>query len=337
MVAKRKDFDPFKKQQRESQRVKREARKETAIKAVLTGAVLKEEKVLSSSFRGLGGKGVREVRVAETLDFMPSALLSLMNIYDEAFDKETHQLLTHVVQGEQDQAEILLKSNPNLLFEKGTITDLSKRTFKNITAFQYALWALDWHMWKMLLKYMLPEEALVQYQELEDKGTVHGKHFSLTPLIEALNSYVENYSGWYAAQNWTAMATYWYRQVGGAQLLLPAHVAQEYCHPSRSFSPVPNFEEANLPRSLKLYGEQEEWYTATYNGGWLGEKFGVCRFSWEAADTFRVYIYSYAPDLMMLSVKADADAVQCLSSTRQQQLAKLRSDLLSSLDKMPQP
>ena len=44
-----------------------------------------------------------------------------------------------VAEGEQDQAEVMLKSNPNLALVPGDVTDLSKRTFTRITGFQYAV------------------------------------------------------------------------------------------------------------------------------------------------------------------------------------------------------
>ena len=102
------------------------------------------------------------------------------------------QLLRYVAEGEQDEAEKLIEGNKNLLLHAGTVTDLSGREFKGITAFQYALWAMDWHMWTMIQKY-LPEEAQrEQFEVLETKGTAHGKHFSLQPLTGALQTYVDN-------------------------------------------------------------------------------------------------------------------------------------------------
>jgi hypothetical protein len=71
--------------------------------------------------------------------------------------KKIHELLRLVVEGEQDQAEAMIKKDKNLLLAAGRIIDLSGREFERITAFQYALWALDWHMWTMIQKY-LPTE-----------------------------------------------------------------------------------------------------------------------------------------------------------------------------------
>lgn len=144
----------------------------------------------------------------------------------------------------------MLQVKPVLALERGTVTDLAKREFKNITGFQYAVWALDWHMWRMLLKYMVKEAAALQFGELEEKGTAHGKHFSLTPLIEALAGYAQNCNAWYRAEKWEEMRVYWCKEVGGKQWLLPAHVVNEYCHPTRPFYPCPEFREDNLIRSL---------------------------------------------------------------------------------------
>ena len=71
----------------------------------------------------------------------------------------------HVAFGEQDEAKEMLKINPELLLHKGDVTDYSNRTFKGITAFQYALWALDWHMWMMIKKYLPDDVAAAQLSD----------------------------------------------------------------------------------------------------------------------------------------------------------------------------
>jgi len=79
------------------------------------------------------------------------------------------RLLNHVIRGEQDLAEEIIKKQPELMFVKGTVKDFSKRTIKG-SAFQYALGALDNGMWEMMEKYfdaIAPEEnhALAQSKE----------------------------------------------------------------------------------------------------------------------------------------------------------------------------
>ena len=59
---------------------------------------------------------------------------------------ELQAFLNQVVAGKQDEAEDMLKQNLALALASGTVTDHAKRTFRNITGFQYAVWALDLHM-----------------------------------------------------------------------------------------------------------------------------------------------------------------------------------------------
>ena len=68
-----------------------------------------------------------------------TAINTIIIDYCGVSSEATNELLTLVARGEQDQAEAIISGNPMLVLEKGTVTDLSKRTFKEITAFQYAL------------------------------------------------------------------------------------------------------------------------------------------------------------------------------------------------------
>ncbi|HQW57562.1 MAG TPA: protein kinase [Gammaproteobacteria bacterium] len=194
--------------------------------------------------------------------------------------KDLQEFLRLVAEGEQDKVETMLKSNLALALVPGDVTDLSKRTFTGITAFQYAVWALDWHMWTMIRKYLPPEEAQRQAQGFETGSWVenHGIHANLNILIQAY----ETADDLYHASKYNEGNTAWVRQVGGAQLLLPAHIINEYCHPTRPFYPVPNFKKAAvLPRSRTI--DEGEWFTASYKGGKLGDTFGYFRGSGRAA------------------------------------------------------
>jgi hypothetical protein len=240
--------------------------------------------------------------------------------------KSVGEFLKYIAEGEQDKAEVMLQKTPALALHKGTVMDLSKREFKAITGFQYALWALDWHMWKMLLKYMPEKEAAMQFQELEEKGTAHGKHFSLWPLIEATDAYVQNYNKWIEAGAYDKIKAHWCEQVGGAQLLLPAHVINEYCHPTRPLSPCPTFTEDTLPRSMKV--NEGEWFTVQYRGGTLGIKFGVFRSSAaEARGLDSVGLCSIKWVGMNGAPVEDSRALQALTVLREKQLKDLKANL----------
>ena len=183
------------------------------------------------------------------------------------------QFLSFIVVGEQDKAEEMIKKDKNLLLAKGEVTDLSGREFKRITAFQYALWALDWHMWKMLQKYLPPEVQAEQWSiwnSKADKNLPHGKYFSLQPLIDALQAY-----GKINRTDYDLRFKHWKTVVGMAQYQLPAHVVNEYCHPQRCFYPCPDFKAEVLLRSRiceresssfnKSQGKEEmDWFAALH-------------------------------------------------------------------------
>jgi hypothetical protein len=156
---------------------------------------------------------------------------------DSSILKMLDKFLKHIGFGEQDKAEEMLKKDNYLTLEAGDLTDCAKREFKQITAFQYSLWALDFHMWKMLLKYLPKEEASKQVIGLRngDWVQIHGHHADWQNLIDSLQTYIDHYNLWSHEQ----LSDYWCQQVGGTQLLLPAHVINEYNHPLRSFYPAP--------------------------------------------------------------------------------------------------
>ncbi len=180
-------------------------------------------------------------------------------------EKALGQLLRFVAEGEQDKAEELIKKDNNLLLLAGNVTDLSGREFEGIAAFQYALWAMDWHMWTMIKKYLPPEAQSQQFTELESKGTAHGKHFSLQELTDALQVYVDNAEKW----NYNQRAeNQWCKVVGGAQKKLPAHVVNEYCRGDRPFEPCPQEWESKLSRTK----EMDVWdstQSKTVKGSWF--------------------------------------------------------------------
>lgn len=239
--------------------------------------------------------------------------------------KELGKFLKYVAEGEQDKAENLLKNNHKLTLQKGDLMDLSKRRFKGITGFQYALWALDWHMWRMILNYLPKEAAALQLAELEAEGTVYGKHFNLAPLVEALNMYT----------NKNGSNQHWCKVVGRNQLLLPTHIVNQYCNPARGFYPCPDFTEEVLIRSRRC--NMGEWFTCEYNGQKLGDGFGVLRYNFKFAEAWRKdelpskkTLYSALSPIKEPSnrnVAADVAALERLWEIRLQQLNDLKSEL----------
>ena len=200
---------------------------------------------------------------------LPEPVIGLIHEYHIALD-EVADFLKFVAEGEQDKAEAMLKGNPALALAPGDVTDLSKRAFPNITGFQYAVWALVWHMWTMIRKY-LPDKAAQELAQEFETGpwvTQHGIHANLNIIIQAYQTMIDLYNAAQYAECNMALV----QKVGGAQLLLPAHVINEYCHPTRLFYLEPNFkDDTALPRTRTL--DEGEWFTAECSGGKLGEKF----------------------------------------------------------------
>ncbi len=243
--------------------------------------------------------------------------------------KSLKQLLQYVAEGEQDKAEALIQKDKNLLLHTGTVKDLSDREFKSITAFQYALWAMDWHMWTMIQTYLPQEAQAEQLKELETKGTAYGKHFSLQGLTGTLQTYVDKYSDW----NQNQREDHWQKMVGKEQKLLVVHVVNEYCRGDRSFHPCPQEWKSKLPRLREL----EMWdsiHSKYIKGSWF--------ISPTAKDDVGVSCAVYRSMRWVpywagahkwgdcTGVNADLKALQSLGKIRTEQLEMLKSQLLST-------
>lgn len=189
------------------------------------------------------------------------------------------KFLECIAYGQQDKAERLLgevfKGQPEkiqaALQYQGKFTDYSGRTFINCTAYEYAYWAKDTYMCRMLERHMdgaTKAYMFARINEIEridaDTGQRVGlvyhqgglehrsAHFDLTPLISALQRYVDGYDNWARTRNWGAIDAAW-MEVGLEQRDIPVHVVNEYCHPDRSFNPIPEFNEEILPRKTRFY------------------------------------------------------------------------------------
>jgi Leucine Rich repeat len=163
------------------------------------------------------------------------------------------KFLKLVTEGAQDEAEAMLIENPGLALEEGDVVDLSKRMFRSITGFQYAVWALDWHMWKMIRKYLSDEKALMQAQRFETGSWVqdYGKD-----AVGILNNLIAAYQRLFIRSN---SLNFYDLDVMRVQLSLPVHVINEYCHPTRPFYPCPKFDEVSIfPRNRQT--DKGEWF-----------------------------------------------------------------------------
>ncbi|AMQ26616.1 TPA: hypothetical protein JBF46_00675 [Legionella pneumophila] len=245
--------------------------------------------------------------------------------------------LHDVAKGKQAEAEALLTATPantqTLLRTPGVFTDYSGRTF-NCTAYEYAYWAKDTHMCRMLEAHMDEETKAYMLARIDameatglnfqQNGAEHSSaRFDFTPLKEAYQRYLDGYDGWRAAQNWAAIdAAGW--DVGKAQRNVPAHVAHEYCRPGRSFYPCPPFNEPTLPRVLTFYNlatdRDDSWFPLTSSNSGLGFAFALIRAAGEAAAGVRLRGF-------WMQVSWDLEAITRLDEVRTADLTLSREHL----------
>lgn len=229
---------------------------------------------------------------------------------------DAKQFLQHVAYGQQNEAEELLKKDPDsaqeLLTAKNIpFTDYSGRTFQ-CTAYEYAYWAKDTYMCRMLERHMedttksIIHEYVQAIEELEissprglaffqepakprglaytQKGTEYrSAHFDLMPLKDALKVYIKAYneSRKTTETDWQALNAVWIK-VGLPQRDVPAHIAQEYCHPERSFYDITKnkglldaSKKDNLERQLKFYNYETDACDSWFTPGASGENSGL--------------------------------------------------------------
>ena len=178
-------------------------------------------------------------------------------------------------------------------------------------------------MWTMIRKYLPNDDARAQLQAMASASWVkqHGQSASWQNLLDAQQKFIDLCD----KSQWDAADICWQREVGGAQRLLPVHVINEYCHHTRPFEPCPDFTKPEpFPCIRKIKIDEGEWFTATYNGGKLGEKFGIYRGrGWQA----KCGSGSRARLGLDLDAAADHKACQTLLITRTQQRDLLFAEL----------
>lgn len=248
--------------------------------------------------------------------------------YSTEVEDAGSKFLQLVAYGKQEEAEKMLKKDSSLALYSGRVKDLSGRTFNDITGLQYAVWALDWHMWEMVLQHT-PREAAIN-QSWEGSWTiVHGVDASqkIQNLIDALWDYF--YAGGHHAweRKWA--------EVGKIQREVPIHVINEYCHPTRSFgsdcfglekdykSDV-DFEIQLLPRIMHINGILVHEILIIPGLGIvradLKQAFAGSPFSEKEGEPF-----GKGRETMRRGIIADRAALIALLETRKQQKEKLLS------------
>lgn len=250
---------------------------------------------------------------------------------DSSLLATTQTLLDLIANGRQEEAEILLQKKGYFgLTHKTTVRDPSDRNFEALTGFQYAVWAGDYHMWTMLLKYLPRADAASQLKELEEKGVAYEypggkdwvkvageKHFDLSRLIKALENYVNNYK---ESDNFPDTYYKWTVAVGGAQKMLPACWAQEYCRPLNFDMDLTkeNIKERSLVRTLMVDNPLSERNDYWYNGDSVGKYYAVLRSAKGRGGADNGYF----------GAGGDLEEMRILQKVRSEQYEELKNELL---------
>jgi len=199
------------------------------------------------------------------------------------------QFLHSVAHGEYETVAAMLKKDISLLLHKGQVTDASGRRFFHISGFQYALWALDKHMWINILKCLpqneegatIKEKLLQQYLEVVEKGVayelngqrIRESHFDFeNTIIRALRIQLNDI--YQEVKSSDEINKQWREDVGFAQKKLPMHVVYEYCS-NGSFGPGTSFiDQPSLTNQFynHLSGKEEKWF---HQASELGSGFAI--------------------------------------------------------------
>ncbi|MDX1900565.1 MAG: hypothetical protein SFW66_01000 [Gammaproteobacteria bacterium] len=262
-------------------------------------------------------------------------------------------ILQAVMEGDHEKAESLIQKNPQALEVACDGTDFSGRTFKKITAFQYALWALDRHRWQMILKYLPIEIAAKQFVEHMSEShppeyvKKHGLHYDFNPLIRSLQKVItqaqeclsqrESRIHWRSISSQAlALAVFdWWHEYGELQRKVPAHVAQEFCRLDRALFPTPAFNEIELPRTFSLFSissaeTMQLWFPLVSQ-----ERKSVGRFAAVLRGSLNKAYFDYDFVLYLLPVSNHRNEIQTLIAQQRYDcvaLQRLRQVRLNELD-----
>ena len=179
--------------------------------------------------------------------------------------KDITAFLKLVYEGDLDGAELMLQKTPTLAQAQGDIEDLCGRKFNNITGLQYATWCLDAEMEEMIYKTLLPEQAALQWDALENNKDIekkHGKRFSFEGLLKAYETFY-NHSTW---ENCLA--------IGKEQQKVPAWYIYAFSEEGKDVAWVKQNFNLKIKREVAK-NHAVNWTVEIIEGGECGETF--CR------------------------------------------------------------
>lgn len=300
-----------------------------------------EERVHLERFNKLPDDALRHI--ASFLILPRQAMMPTMS-------KESHKLYQEdllfakfmyliAIEGEdnQNKAENMLKRYPKLISRfissQRDLTDAAGRHFTQpMSAYEYAFWAGDTRMCRMMEKYMTEEikaNVLKQCKNIEARGvgftlngelTENSKHFDFQPIIEAYRAYIAAamplVNNWHDEEAWASMDKFWLK-IGKELAKVPIHVAQEYCS-TQSFAPLEEYiktlKNLDIKRTVVFYNclsdKNEFWFHSRRINPNLGISFSIHKWSFLSGMVCRAGL------LACMAGQADLRAVSALCQER---------------------
>lgn len=246
---------------------------------------------------------------------------------------DVEALLIYVVDGQLEHIHGLLQQNPALAEATGTVTDRSNRTFNNITAFQYAVWALDMETCAWIRKHLSQSAAAVQFQALEDcpnHYSLHGAHYDFTPLIDKTQEYLDHQS----TKSIEQCEQHWYKVVGGAQRQCPAWLVYLWCEKGQDVAWTKDIRRC-FKREYQMR-HLEEWWQGPL-GRLLGENCAYVRGGHTGVAMLQFNISGREEEaaIWMRSVPDDVARMRSLKIHIAEQLCSLHRNLFAAQQQSP--
>ena len=191
--------------------------------------------------------------------------------YESLLEDEAVRLLSCVARGQINEAASIIALYPETALYLVGVMDGSGREFSNITALQYAVWALDWPMARMIMSHLSQDQATEQIVALKRDGAgEHGVCYDHKPLINAYSSYANNFLSWRDSQcraHWVA--------IGKMQATLPDHLLGAFMAVWPKYQ-SPNFKR-DYARDDKQISRDVDWCRShrCKRDGRLGETWAI--------------------------------------------------------------
>lgn len=243
-------------------------------------------------------------------------------------------LLKWVTEGHLEEVEKLLKKNLSLGLGTGTVTDHSDRTFKNITALQYAAWALDVDMVALIMNYVGKYYSIVQLKALEtapERYSEYEESYDFMALVKKYKAYMDNYDSWDGNQCFQ----YWQKEIGGEQQKCPAWLVYAWSEEGDDVAWTKQDGTRKVKREYDRH-RLDWWFTENYNNGrGVGSSWAAFRTNSHAAvkrgasigDTFTSFYLTY--ELLVLTF--NRDCISLLGTARYETLQWLKKEVEHSL------